>query len=296
MGIFLSLAAAPILAQTQTTTTTSSSTGYLPTTKIIGMKVKTTQGEEVGEVKDVVLDRSTGCMAYTVLSTGATGTRVSEHTKTVAVPWSVYTVTPDARVLTVEVDREKIYSAPAFDYARIEEFSSPTYINNVYSYYGVSGQVGVSGESQRSFGAENRTNAQGSAGNVNANPGANPSPAATTAGSYSGYGAVPSPGVSPGAAVSSSPSASASPAASPSSKASREETRSGKTKPRHHETPAGQGTEEGTEAKSSRHHTTPEGAESAESSPSEHSRATKHRTRTQEEAEPSASPKGTPGE
>src|SRR2546430_2395538 len=71
----LGLAAAPLLAQTQTTTSSSSSS-YVQTSKIIGTKVKTAQGEEVGVVKDVVLDRSNGCMAYTVLSAGGTGSRV----------------------------------------------------------------------------------------------------------------------------------------------------------------------------------------------------------------------------
>ena len=55
----------------------------------------------------------------------------------------------DSNVLTVTVERDRIYNAPVFDYARIEEYSRPDYINNVYSYYGVSGGaavgVGVSG-------------------------------------------------------------------------------------------------------------------------------------------------------
>src|SRR5438067_2499590 len=56
----LGLAAAPLIAQTQTTTSSTSS-GYVQTSKIIGTKVKTAQGEEVGVVKDVVLDRSNRC-------------------------------------------------------------------------------------------------------------------------------------------------------------------------------------------------------------------------------------------
>jgi hypothetical protein len=49
----------------------------------------------------------------------------------------------------VTVDRDRIYNAPVFDYARIDEYSRPEYITNIYSYYGVSGgaavAVGVSG-------------------------------------------------------------------------------------------------------------------------------------------------------
>src|ERR1043165_6599894 len=86
-------------------------------------------------------------MAYTVLSTGGAGTHAGG--KTVAVPWAVYSPTSSVSELTVNVDRQRIYSAPAFDYARIEEYSRPDYITSVYSYYGVSPGaavgVGVSG-------------------------------------------------------------------------------------------------------------------------------------------------------
>src|SRR5207302_4233772 len=67
----------------------------------------------------------------------------------VAVPWAVYSPTSNVSELTVTVDRERIYNAPVFDYARIEEYSRRDYITNVYSYYGVSPGaavcVGVSG-------------------------------------------------------------------------------------------------------------------------------------------------------
>src|SRR6266446_3511108 len=130
-------AATPLPAQTQTTASSSStSSSYVQTSKLIGTKVKTAQGEEVGVVKDVVLDRSNGCMAYTVLSAGGTGTRVAGESKLVAVPWSVYSPSSDLSVLTVSVDRDRIYNAPVFDYARIGEYATSGYINNVYSYYG----------------------------------------------------------------------------------------------------------------------------------------------------------------
>jgi len=48
----LGLAVAPASAQTQTTTSTTT-TGYMQARKLIGTKVKASQGEEVGEIKDV---------------------------------------------------------------------------------------------------------------------------------------------------------------------------------------------------------------------------------------------------
>src|SRR5438477_1467420 len=108
----LGLAVAPANSQTQTSTSTS----YVQTSKIVGMKVKDSRGEEIGVVKDVVLDRNTGCMAYTVLSTGGTGTRVTGAGKTVAVPWTVYSTTSDPSVMSVQVERDRVYNAPVFDY------------------------------------------------------------------------------------------------------------------------------------------------------------------------------------
>ena len=61
----LGWAVASTFAQTQSNT---SSTSYIETSKFIGRPVKSSQGDEIGTVKDIVLDRSTGCLAYTVLS------------------------------------------------------------------------------------------------------------------------------------------------------------------------------------------------------------------------------------
>src|SRR6059058_1691885 len=176
MVAVLGLAMASTFAQTQSTT--SSSTTYVQTSKLVGTKVKSSQGEEIGVVKDVVLDRNTGCMAYTVLSTGGGGARVSRGGKMVAVPWTVYSPTSDLSVLTVSVDRDRIYNAPVFEYARIDEYATSGYINNVYSYYGVSGQVGVAGQTSVTSGATTTT---GAATSATASPMASASPTAAGA-------------------------------------------------------------------------------------------------------------------
>lgn len=54
----LGLAVASMPAQTQSTA--SSSTSYIETSKFIGRKVKSAQGDEIGTVKDIMLDRNTG--------------------------------------------------------------------------------------------------------------------------------------------------------------------------------------------------------------------------------------------
>jgi sporulation protein YlmC with PRC-barrel domain len=193
----LGMAVASISGQTQSTTASSSSSGYVQSSKLVGTKVKSSQGEEIGIIKDVVLDRNTGCMAYTVLSTGGGGTRATGGGKIVAVPWAVYSPTSDLSVLTVTVDRERIYNAPVFDYARIDEYSRPDYINNVYGYYGVSPGAGVG--VGVSTGTTTTTGAAGTAG-ATASPGAMGSPTAPGRASPSTRASV-----SPGATAAASP-------------------------------------------------------------------------------------------
>src|SRR5438105_5464245 len=208
VATLLGFAIATTQGQTQSSTTTS----YVQTSKIVGMKVKDSSGQEVGVVKDVVLDRNTGCMAYTVLSTGGTGTRVTGGAKTVAVPWTVYTTTSDPSVMTVRVERDRVYNAPAFDYARIDEYSTSGYINNVYSYYGVTPGVGVgvgvsgtstTGTMETQTGVSGQTAATASgvaaspAATATASPTAATSPSATSRGTASPTGTAKATTTSP---------------------------------------------------------------------------------------------------
>jgi len=191
----LGLAVTPISGQTQSTTT--SSTTYIETSKLVGKPVKSSQGEEIGTIKDVVIDRNTGCMAYTVLSTGGGGGRVAGGGKMVAVPWSVYSPQSDLSTYTVTVERERIFNAPAFDYARIEEYSRPDYINNVYSYYGVSPGVGIGvgvsgGPSTTTTGAATTTT--GAATGAGTQAGTAPNQVGAASPAQSPMGAAASPG------------------------------------------------------------------------------------------------------
>src|SRR5437763_10761651 len=83
-------------AQTQSST--------VQVSKLVGTKVKSSQGEEIGVVKDVMIDRSTGCMAYTGLSTSDGGARGAGGGKLVAVRWAVYSSTIDVTALTLTFD------------------------------------------------------------------------------------------------------------------------------------------------------------------------------------------------
>src|SRR5436309_13250484 len=91
--VVLGAAIASTAAQTQSTT--------VQVSKLVGTKVKSSQGEEIGVVKDVMIERSTGCMAYTGLSTSEGGARAAGGGKLVSVPWPAYSPTSAVTALTV---------------------------------------------------------------------------------------------------------------------------------------------------------------------------------------------------
>jgi sporulation protein YlmC with PRC-barrel domain len=287
----LGLAVASTFAQTQSTT--SSSTTYIQTSKLIGKKVKASQGDEIGVVKDVVLDGN-GCIAYTVLSTGGGGTRVAGGGKMVAVPWAVYSPSTDLNVLTVTVDRDRIYNAPVFDYARIDEYSRPDYITNVYSYYGVSPGaavgVGVSGgTSTTTTGAATTTTGAATGAGAQTGAAANQAGAASPAQSPMGTASPADRRAHPGAAaaagaaaVRARETATPTPYGRTGTSPSKERTPGAKQK-QEQATPSGRGT---TETRSETERAPSEGATTGEKTKG----STRERSRSREAATPPERP------
>ena len=277
----LGLAVASTFAQTQSTT--SSSTTYIQTSKLVGKKVKSSQGDEIGAVKDVVLDGN-GCMAYTVLSTGGGGgTQVRESGKMVAVPWAVYSPSSDLNVLTVTVDRDRIYNAPVFDYARIEEYSRPDYITNVYSYYGVSGGaavgVGVSGGTSTTTSGTSTTTGATTTTGAAASPAAGVSAEESPAGRRAHPGAAAAAGA---AVVRGRETATPTPYGRAGTSPSQERTPSKKQK-QEQATPSGRGK---TETRSETEQAPTEGATTGEKTKG----STRERSRSREATTPSERP------
>jgi len=285
----VSLAVTPLSIQGQSAT-------YVETSKIIGTKVKTAQGDQVGEIKDVVLDSNTGCIAYTVLATGGTARRVTGTAKTVVVPWTVYSgISPEEHVYTVRVEKEKIYSAPVFEYSRIHEYSSPQWVSQVYAHYGISESGGVSG------GINYRGSTTIETGRATTSGGPSPSASAT---------ASPTGTMTPSETASPSPTASPSESASPAETGSPTESASPSASPRgrhagaHETSPATKGRTHASATPSSHRHSRETGmtpSESGQEGGKSDEAGESHSSRTQEssrghgrEETTSPEPGGTP--
>lgn len=100
--------------------------------KLIGTDVVDTQGKKIGDVKDVVLDKTRGQVAYAVVSFGGT---LGLGSKYFAIPWKSLQPNPDNDKLVLNVDREKLKNAPGFDKDHWPDMASAQWNSDTYRYY-----------------------------------------------------------------------------------------------------------------------------------------------------------------
>lgn len=101
----------------------------------IGADVKNPQGENLGDIKDIVIDRASGRIVYAVVSFGGF---LGLGEKLFAVPWSAFaqsTTNRDNFVLAI--DKERLKNAPGFDSNNWPQMASRDWVSNLYTYYEV---------------------------------------------------------------------------------------------------------------------------------------------------------------
>jgi sporulation protein YlmC with PRC-barrel domain len=104
-------------------------------TQFIGADVENTTGEDLGDIKDVVIDRSSGRIAYAVVSFGGF---LGLGEKLFAVPWGAFSQpTADKNSFILAVDQERLKNAPGFDQNNWPQMGSRDWVTNLYTYYGV---------------------------------------------------------------------------------------------------------------------------------------------------------------
>lgn len=103
-------------------------------TSIIGDDVKNAQGENLGDIKDLMIDLDSGRIEYAVLSFGGF---LGMGDKYFAVPWSALSVDQEDKCMILNVDKETLESAPGFDKDEWPNFADASFRDSIYGHYGV---------------------------------------------------------------------------------------------------------------------------------------------------------------
>src|SRR5215510_13221949 len=91
----------------------------------IGADVENTQGQNLGDVKDIVIDRGSGRIAYAVVSFGGF---LGLGEKLFAVPWGAFSQKADKDTFVLAVDKERLQNAPGFDASNWPQMASREWV------------------------------------------------------------------------------------------------------------------------------------------------------------------------
>jgi hypothetical protein len=101
---------------------------------MIGDPVKNSAGEDLGEVKELMIDYKTGDIVYAVLSFGGI---LGLGDKLFAIPWPAIRVDTENRCFVVNLERERLERAPGFDKDHCPDMADRAWGERIYAYYGI---------------------------------------------------------------------------------------------------------------------------------------------------------------
>ena len=107
--------------------------GVVPASKIIGETVANHQGENVGKIHELVIDTRKNRVAYAVLSFGGF---LGMGNKLFAMPWEAFEFFATENKLILNVEKEKLKTAPGFDKdGKWPDFADTLWGESIYNYY-----------------------------------------------------------------------------------------------------------------------------------------------------------------
>jgi hypothetical protein len=100
---------------------------------LLGNDVYNRGEEDLGDIKEFMIEMSTGRIAYAVLSFGGF---LGMGDKLFAVPWEALKLDTQNHRFVLDVDKETLKSAPGFDKDHWPSMADPTWAAGVHRFYG----------------------------------------------------------------------------------------------------------------------------------------------------------------
>jgi hypothetical protein len=99
---------------------------------LIGNDVCNYKGEDIGEIKEIMLDMRSGLVVYAVLSFKPF---LSMSEKLFAVPWRALMLDTEHKRFTLNVEKDRLKDAPGFDKNNWPDMADQTWQKAIRSYY-----------------------------------------------------------------------------------------------------------------------------------------------------------------
>jgi len=98
-----------------------------------GDRVRNTAGEHLGSIDEIMIDLSSGRVAYAVLSFGGF---LGIGDKLFAVPWQALRIDEGEHEFVLDVSRESLEKAPGFDKSNWPDMADSEFGTRIYQHYG----------------------------------------------------------------------------------------------------------------------------------------------------------------
>ena len=110
---------------------------------LIGNFVYNLSDENLGDIKEIMLDMRSGRVGYAVLSFGGF---LGMGDKLFAVPWNALKLDTENKRFTLNVEKERLEKAPGFDKNVWPNMADQAWAREIHSYYGTKPYCDGSGE------------------------------------------------------------------------------------------------------------------------------------------------------
>lgn len=128
---------------------TDESTSYrrvMSASSMVKDYVRNRMDEEVGSIKEIMIDVPTGRVAYAVLAVGGF---LGMGERLFAIPWNTLTLDEDRQCFVMDVDKHRLDNAPGFDKNNWPDMANDSWSTSVNTYWrdpaaasGISGHDG----------------------------------------------------------------------------------------------------------------------------------------------------------
>lgn len=102
---------------------------------LLGNDVYNKQDENLGDIKEFMIDMASGKIAYAVMSFGGL---LGMGEKLFAVPWAALKLDTSNKRFTLDVLKDSMKNAPGFDKDLWPTMSDKTWASDVHKFYGMS--------------------------------------------------------------------------------------------------------------------------------------------------------------
>ena len=100
---------------------------------LIGNDVYNQKAENLGDIKEIMLDMRTGRVSYAVLSFGGF---LGMGEKLFAVPWAALTLDTVNKRFVLNVEKDRLENAPGFDKDKWPNMADLSWAEGIHAYYG----------------------------------------------------------------------------------------------------------------------------------------------------------------